>query len=345
MPKEYTHWWLAREALLRVKASKDEDVARRLAPLLERNRSLFYLGAVGPDFLFYYLFGPEIQAFRKAGMDLHGSNGADTLKILGQRAATWKAGVPETELAFLYGFACHVAADVAFHPLVLHYVGRGTAKTQYDHHVFEAVLDLYVRETLMPGDAVPSTLRSLTRSMETSREAFLEFLGFLTFGGGSYDREALKKCLRRYEFIQAWFWSPLGKFTARLAGRLFPSLRNFEPSFYQKRFYRMTKAFAAPLPYRHPVTGEPRTASVETLRDEMTKQAEEYAGVFAKLLRPGSQAVGLEAQSILGRLRGANLETGIFGDTAANIRYTAEGGIAPLFGEGYAAYNSREKRG
>ncbi|MFQ3621513.1 MAG: hypothetical protein SNJ78_11290, partial [Spirochaetales bacterium] len=42
----------------------------------------FLLGAVGPDFLFYYLAGSEKEKFSKAAMVLHGRDGGNTLRPL-----------------------------------------------------------------------------------------------------------------------------------------------------------------------------------------------------------------------------------------------------------------------
>jgi hypothetical protein len=123
--------------------------------------------------------------------------------VLSRRAAAWKEAPPPWEVAFLFGFACHVAADTVFHPLVFHYAGKGSRKAEYDHYVFESVLDLYIGEILKPGNEVPRTLVELTRTMKADREAFLDLLGFTCFGGGAYDRAGLRSCLRRYEFIQA----------------------------------------------------------------------------------------------------------------------------------------------
>lgn len=338
MPKEYTHWWLANETLLRLKSAGAEAAAGGLVSELERNRELFFLGAVGPDFLFYYLRGPAREAFWKAGRVLHGKDGSDTLAVLSRRAAAWMDGAPPGEIAFLFGFACHVAADTVFHPLVLHYAGGGSRKSEYDHHVFESVLDLYIGRFPKPGSGIPRTLAELTRSMKIGREAFLDVLGFTAFGGAAYDRAELRKCLGRYEFIQARFWKPVWKRVARLAGGLFSGLRNFEPSFYQKRFSAMTKAFESPLAYRHPATGEERTVTVLSLRDEAMERALGYAAVFARISEPGIG--GRQASEILAELRGPNLETGLFGDTAENLPFVAEGGIQTLFGTGYAAYNT-----
>jgi hypothetical protein len=113
VPKEITHWWLASEVLAELAPACAEgnsapEVSCRknspaLARLLKQNRNLFLLGSVGPDFLFYYLWGPEIEKFRAAAMALHGSDGGDTLGILSKTAEEYRDGLSEAVWAFLFG--------------------------------------------------------------------------------------------------------------------------------------------------------------------------------------------------------------------------------------------------
>ena len=381
MPKEITHWWLAGEVLGTLRSSvplqgdggrsmRDGGSAagpsmaggdggwRALVEMLEKNRNLFLLGAVGPDFLFYYLFGPEHRRFLAAAGVLHGSDGSDTLAVLARTARKWGTELPPGVLAFLFGYACHVAADAVFHPPVLYFAGKGTEDARYDHHLFESVLDLYVlkkvRESSVPSVAlgttgressgrkssVPRRLRDLTAGMEMDRGDFLDLLGVVSFGGGDYPRGALAACLRRFEFVQAAFWNPLGRLAARFLAAAFPNLRHFEASFYQKRFHRMIAAFDRPVTYRHPVTGEERQDTIGDLRDRMVAQCVGYAEFFVpgtedgdNMREPSGTEPGEpgEPGEKLRRLRGPNLETGIPGDKAEIIRYTDPDGVGGFF--------------
>jgi hypothetical protein len=335
VPKEITHWWLAAEVL----ASLEDHP--RLAQLLKRNRNVFLLGSVGADFLFYYLHGGELAAFREAAMVLHGSDGGDTLAVLAKTAEVYAAvldgGVwPEGEngnnlaeavWAFLFGYVCHVAADSVFHPLVLYCAGKGGAQALYQHYLFETVLDLYVTDVLRPGD-LPLRLSALTSQMRMSRQAFLKLLGFVSFGGADYNREALKICLRRYERVQAALWGFPGRTAARLVGLLNRRLRHFSASFYQKAYHRLTPVFARAFQYLHPVTGQSYEHSVMDLRAEVVRQARRTAGVFEKILDTPS----CDPIAYLEKIHGPNLETGLYGDNAKKIVYTIPGGLAGLFG-------------
>jgi hypothetical protein len=333
VPKEVCHWWLSLEVLAELKKPL-------LAALLGRNRNVFLLGSVGPDFLFYYLHGPENQRFREAAMTLHGADGSDTLAVLAKTAEIYSAALEnhvltigedgrnlaEAVWAFLFGYACHVVADSVFHPLVLYCAGKGGREALYNHYLFESVLDLYVATVKKPAN-LPLRLADLTAGMEMDRAAFLKLLGFVSFAGGTYSREALKLCLRRYECMQRALWGSWGAAAARFAGAVFPSKRHFIPSFYQKSYYRLTGVFRQTFAYRNPVTGVRYEHSVEDLRGEALRQASAIAAVFEHILA----SPACDPVVYLEKIHGPNLETGLYGDDAKKIVYTIPGGMKELF--------------
>jgi hypothetical protein len=334
VPKEVSHWWLSLEVLAELKQPL-------LGALLGRNRNVFLLGSVAPDFLFYYLHGPENQKFREAAMALHGADGGDTLAILAKTAGIYSAALEnhavaigeggfnlaEAVWAFLFGYACHVVADSVFHPLVLYCAGKGGGEALYNHYLFESVLDLYVADVKKPPN-LPLRLADLTAGMEMDRAAFLKLLGFMSFAGGAYSREALGLCLRRYERVQRALWGFWGAAAARFVGAVFPSKRHFIPSFYRKSYRRLTWVFRQTFAYRNPVTGIRYEHSVEDLRGEVVRQACAIAGVFETILA----SPVCDPVAHLDKIHGPNLETGIYGDNARKIDYTIPGGMRELFG-------------
>lgn len=341
MPKEITHWWLSLEVMAELQTGPQrEPRCPLLAGLLGRNRNLFLLGSVGPDFLFYYLHGPENRRFRDAAMVLHGADGSDTLEILAKTADVYLAALEnhilvigehgfnlaEAIWAFLFGYACHVVADSVFHPLVLYCAGKGGRDALYDHYFFESVLDLYVVDVKKPPN-LPLRLVDLTAGMEIDRASFLKLLGFVSFAGTDYSPGALKQCLRRYEFVQRALWGFWGRTAARVIGTLFPSMRHFIPSFYQRAYHRFTGVFDKTFAYRNPVTGIRYEHSVEDLRREVVRQACAIAVVFENVLADPS---GDPVMS-LSKIHGPNLETGLYGDNAKKIVYTIPGGMRGIF--------------
>jgi hypothetical protein len=334
VPKEISHWWLSLEVLAELKTPL-------LARLLGRNRNVFLLGSVGPDFLFYYLHGPESGRFREAAMVLHGADGGDTLAILAKTADIYSAvlenpvlsiggqgfNLAEAVWAFLFGYACHVVADSVFHPLVLYCAGKGGQEALYNHYLFESVLDLYVVDVNRPA-TLPLRLADLTAGMEMDRPSFLKLLGFVSFAGEGYSRAALRLCLRRYERMQRALWGFWGAAAARLAGTLLPSKRHFIPSFYRKSYHGLTGVFCKTFVYRNPVTGIRYEHSVEDLRGEVIRQASAIAGVFENILA----SPACDPVAHLEKIHGPNLETGLYGDDAKKIVYTVPGGMGEMFG-------------
>lgn len=332
----------------------------------------FLLGAVGPDFLFYYLKGPELQRFREAAMVLHGRDGGNTLRPFASVAETYGGKFGWAVGAFLLGYLVHVMGDAVFHPLVLYSVGKGPGRPQYEHHVFESALDLYVLHRWGRGEqeaaCLPITLKEIIRRMtesgECARREFLQLLGVVSFLGKPYDSRELARCLSRYEWLQAWFWSPLACQATRVLKALNPTLAFLEASCYQPRFYRYAEALDRILEYRHPVTGVSRQVRIEELVQETEEQFFTFAPRLEKLFHvgianvqvtlPGSDRSELpadlgtlkrgaqgraspvgeseEVQEGFQSLKGPNLETGLFGDRADRILYTRPEGLEGLFG-------------
>ena len=323
MPKELTHWYLAEKVAHAILTPMEREDSRLYSAPLDPTPSdlapsypalarcirsaphTFLLGAVGPDYLFYYLKGPEREAFQAAAMVLHGRDGGNTLRPLVSAVEAYGGRFDLAVGAFLLGYLAHVAGDAVFHPLVLYSVGKGQGRSQYEHHVFESALDLYVlkrwgneegalpsRRTTLAGPAtraLPTTLKELTSGMtesgELSREEFLRLLGVVSFLGAPYSEEALRTCLRRYEILQNWFWSPLACLAARVLMSLNRNLAFLEASCYQRRFYRYSEAFAGAMEYRHPVTGETRKVMIEDLVKETVEKFLAYAPQIEELFQ------------------------------------------------------------
>jgi hypothetical protein len=205
-------------------------------------------------------------------------------------------------------------------------VGKGDEESLYNHYLFESALDLYVADILRPRN-VPLRITRLFADMEMDRKDFLRLLGFVCFGGGEYDTEALRICVERYARMQAAFWSPFWRNMARIAGKLNPKLNRFVPSFYQKAYYRLAPAFAQTFRYHHPVTGGRYEHSVDNLRAEVARQAGEIAQVFERILTDPS----CDCVADLEKIHGPNLETGLYGDNAKKILYTVPGGLEGVF--------------
>ncbi|HOV38442.1 MAG TPA: zinc dependent phospholipase C family protein [Spirochaetales bacterium] len=343
MPKELTHWMLAKKA-------GDQIVEEGNAPAISRcireAPNLFLLGAVGPDFLFYYLTGKEKDAFQSAAMVLHGRDGGNTLRPLAETVKRYSSKFGTRIGAFLLGYLCHVVADSVFHPWILYTVGKGTEQATYEHHVLESSLDLFVKDRYGAEIEIPLTLKELTHAMERNgelhRDEFLQLLGTVSFLGNSYSADALEVCLKRFEWLQELFWSSLGRGVTRVLKLVQPKFAFLEASVYQKRFHRYAEGFMGTFSYRHPVTGEERQVTIEGLVEEMVQKVGRYGKqlepLFKAAFSPGTgpgAGRGEKEAVIAGfkALEGPNLETGLFGDRADTIRYTNPEGLAGILGQ------------
>ena len=125
MPALYTHYLIARETW---KAQTDER-KNALRPYL----SLYFFGANGPDFCFFY---PFMDRKSNLGSFLHKKGGTDVFRVLKTYALS-----PDM-LAYALGFITHYAADVTFHPFVCQ-----AANSFLKHSRIENALDGYFKRS------------------------------------------------------------------------------------------------------------------------------------------------------------------------------------------------------
>ena len=138
MPRDITHIILADEA---VEKLKKKDVFNHL--------DAFHMGCLADD-SFLYSLSPQLSS------KLHGAEKVDTraviLAMMDDLVTEKKTARLAEKKAFIYGFLCHMAADVAFHPLI--YSISGAHQVENDkqkkilakacHRYAETWLDLHL---------------------------------------------------------------------------------------------------------------------------------------------------------------------------------------------------------
>ena len=116
MPRELTHIILADN----ISQSLDNTALKDI----ENNRIAYHMGSNAPDILFY-------GSSKKQGEMLHGKNGEDTSKMvvsmLDEIRKEKDAKVASKKRAFVYGYLCHMAADITFHPYVFSVAGNSNS--------------------------------------------------------------------------------------------------------------------------------------------------------------------------------------------------------------------------
>lgn len=140
MPKERTHWHLARRAA-------QAAVPGPLADALLAYPELLYLGAVSHDTGYYARKDPLATA---AADRVHGLAGADSFDPFRSLAAH-RDTLGAAGMAFGFGALTHLAADVVFHPMVFSWTGDALAPDPrlrrgwfYRHQACETALDVHL---------------------------------------------------------------------------------------------------------------------------------------------------------------------------------------------------------
>ncbi len=127
MPAIYTHYIVAKENW----SNLPNEVAQKLLPY----QSLYFFGANGPDFCFFYNF---LDGKSNLGSFLHKEAGIDVFRVLKAFART-----PDM-LAYSLGFITHYAADLLFHPFVY----RVSKNSLLKHTRIENALDEYFKKSV-----------------------------------------------------------------------------------------------------------------------------------------------------------------------------------------------------
>ncbi len=133
MPASYTHYLVAREAF--------HALPTRLQTIISRNLPLYFFGAQGADFYFFY---PAIQPKSKnLGAYLHRAGGFPafiTMKAFSRRENAF--------FAYSLGYVTHYAADYTLHPYV--YAAAGNSPLR--HTRIETLLDSHFKKTFAANE-------------------------------------------------------------------------------------------------------------------------------------------------------------------------------------------------
>lgn len=128
MPAAFTHFLVAKEVLALL--------PDRISKPLSTDLSLYFFGAQGADFCFFYPLFHRNSPANNFGSFLHKKGGYGAFR-------TCKTFANHDKNAFAYslGYITHYAADSVFHP----YVYARAGKSPLQHSRIEAALDLYFK--------------------------------------------------------------------------------------------------------------------------------------------------------------------------------------------------------
>ena len=134
MAGAYSHYFIAKAAIDRLSLQQKA--------IILQYPSLYFFGAQGADFCFFY---PVFKSFRKVenfGRYLHNRGGYGAFCVCKAFSAD------EMLHAYTLGYVTHYAADTVFHPFVYAQSGKSPLR----HSRVEAALDSYFADKAQPND-------------------------------------------------------------------------------------------------------------------------------------------------------------------------------------------------
>lgn len=285
MPKELTHWHIARAVLHR-------GVPAPVGELIACNPALYYFGAIAHDIGFYDFSKPTEGNLERGANQLHGVDGEDTLDpLIKMMEMALSQNNKRNQLAFLLGMLTHFVADSTFHPMVYYMSGNYFAedpekrgKAEFRHRLFETAIDLWL-ENVEPLK-YPLDLITLWRETgEAGREALELLVGYYAHLGDKHIREHVLKAWRNHRLLQTAFtWSTPWRILAFYRRFGHPSVEKYEALFYSQPLN--LSYFDSSLEWRHPVTGAPHNM---TLGDLYEVSVEKVITLFERL---STQSIG-----------------------------------------------------
>jgi len=276
MPKELIHFKIAERTADMLKDT-------RFAPCLNTHPQALLLGSVFHDALFYGVT-PSARPLEKLTHKLHGADGQDTFTLLRLQAehaaAAKERGLPT---ALLVGMTSHVFGDAVMHPMIWHFSGDYYATNQDDksharqrHRALESLMDMVACPEMLGRSRYSLRLMLKHLKGEFAEGIPLEELAELA---GIRQETAIKgidSAWRVFATLQSLY--PI-KPLARSLFAMLPHLPGWAAEiaalFYAPQLKLQTDALAGDILFRHPVTGEQKTATLASLIESAALQANE----------------------------------------------------------------------
>lgn len=315
MPKEITHWTLAKTAFRQLGATSP------LRSLLETHENLYLVGAVILDSPFYMQWGRGAAWIRNQSEKIH-DTGQNPFAALVPVLENPSSDSRDGSVALLAGMTTHVFVDAAFHPLVIHFSGNPNApdkkmrqRARVRHHLFETYLDLFFAGN-SPFSIKTSTFSRFLKKIDIPRPAFMKMVSTLFSAATPQETALIQKAVQLHAALQSLFRRTLLKKGLHVLNR-FPGVRleAVISNFYPARIPGPETLFPRPISYRHPVTGDKRYVPVERLQEDALASIQKAFAVLDDALQRRAPDQGFAA------LKGTNLYTGMAGRRLADMRY------------------------
>ncbi|AET66818.1 hypothetical protein Desor_1151 [Desulfosporosinus orientis DSM 765] len=313
MPKELTHWHIAREALHR-------GIPLEVGKIITGNPVLYYIGAVAHDIPFYDMTKPMEARIEGVANQLHGVAGENTLTPLIEMMETALAKRDsDNSLAFLLGMLTHFVADSVFHPMVYYLSGNYFAndpeersKAVFRHRLLETAMDLWL-QMLDPLD-YPMDLNGLWRdSGEEGRQALRLIVNRYAYQEDKSFQARFEKAWRNQRFLQTAFsWSMPWRVLAVCRRYGYFKTEKLEALFYSQPLD--LSYFNESLDWQHPISGEAHKMSLHEIYDLSVKKV---IILFEQLAEYSRE----KWPQVLGTLPPLSLDTGLPYVPVADMRF------------------------
>lgn len=314
MPKEYCHW---------VMAEKIREVLppSSLRNIILENRNLYRIGAVIPDSPLYRIRGKKKKEFHRVAQNLHGHHGENTLSFIPYTARVYDGRMNPQIWAFLLGMVTHIAADSQFHPLVFYFCGNQHSHNPqisegavYRHRRFETDLDFFYKQNFPLPHA--DKVDVLIKNIEMNQRKFLNLVHSIYFHNSPVDVNEISRTLNWHRFLQKIFYSKIFFNFFKILNQFpFLHLDDFLALFYFPQKEIPVHFYQKLIKYRHPVTGEQKAESIQTIEARVVEKAREIFSIIDHSLTTKHPEIDL------GRLKGPSLSTGLENSSSEEMKH------------------------
>ncbi len=308
MPKELTHLVLAEASCSRFFESA---LPSGLDTIIKEYKDYYLFGAVMHDLAFCASSTPEGEKVKDMGQVVHGKLPGDTMRPFRYLAEEFdKTGKPEI-LAMIAGAVTHMHADAVFHPFVYYCTGDEIDR----HYRLEALIDTYFFKHQARWLKRPVSTLDLYMNLKSELD-FLAYhiTGFL--GLSETYIPVLQKALGMHRFVLRLFRSRAGYYLFLLVSMVGTiDFKHKKYLFYPAGMRFETPLFDSEFFYRHPVTGEEQTDSI----DSLTEMVIEKTCESFKILSDAAQEKQVTAY--FSGIKPISLETGLDDSFSRDFKY------------------------
>jgi len=288
MPKELTHWMIARAAALKA----DGHAAPRTTQAMRACSDAFLLGAVAYDSPFYM---PNDARMASLGARLHGKGVDDAFAPI-KRILAGETTSPA--IAFAAGALSHAAADTTFHPAIFYFTDFASHPDSaisgahiFRHRTFEAAMDLHLLAE--HGIGIERKVKDLfARVLARSdhNELLGALAGFYAGEGQPPSREEATRILHQACKTQSLFSSAPVRLLARLLNLTNADKNSDLSGLFYGRSSQWKSYFTSPRPYRDPISGAEGIFDVHACFEHAVHRALSLFGALERFMEGDANA-------------------------------------------------------